>query len=455
MENIQKYHAIKVDTGKCFGCTHCMKACPTEAIRVINGVAVIHAERCIDCGNCLRVCPAQAFYVENDDLEKITGFKYRVVLFPSVFIGQFPDVYSENQIYQALLNLGFTHVFEVEQPIGMLSGLIKEKTRKNRNRPLISSFCPAVVRLIQTKYPSLVDNIVSLKAPHDLVAHYAIQLLKNEGAGENEIGIFYVSPCSAKMVAVNQPLGEQKSIITGIVNMKDLYNRVMKVIPKSDDMDTSQYRRNLSRDGILWCLPRGEARLFRKRAMAIDGIHNVVKILERLENEEVPELDFLEMKSCHKGCAGGILLTGNRFLTVERLQKRALRYPKSSETAIEGVDGEVLRKKMVTQKIEPNNVFILHSNRSKALEKMERAGRILCHLPGIDCGACGAPNCHALAEDIVQGKARMTDCIFLQKRYITENKITAEKANKRLEKIWGKNRFDADCNKKGGRNEGF
>jgi iron only hydrogenase large subunit-like protein len=455
MENIQKYHAIKVDTGKCFGCTHCMKACPTEAIRVINGVAVINAGRCIDCGNCLRVCPANAFYVDNDDLEKIAGFKYRVVLFPSVFIGQFPDIYSENQIYQALLNLGFTHVFEVEQPIGLLAGLIKEITRKNQNRPLISSFCPAVVRLIQAKYPSLVDNIVPLKAPHDLVAHYAIQLLKNEGAGDDEIGIFYVSPCSAKMVAVNQPLGEQQSIVNGIINMKDLYNRVMKVIPKSDDTDTSQYRRNLSRDGILWCLPRGEARLFRKRAMAIAGIHYVVKFLERLENEEVPELDFLELKSCNKGCAGGILLTGNRFLTVERLQKRALRYPKASETEIEGVDQVALKKEMATQKIEPRNVFVLHNDRIKALEKMERANRILCQLPGIDCGACGAPNCHALAEDMVQGKAKMTDCIFLQKRYIMENKITVEKASRNLEKIWGKNRFDADCNKKGGRNEGF
>jgi uncharacterized Fe-S cluster-containing protein len=68
---------------------------------------------------------------------------------------------------------------------------------------------------------------------------------------------------------------------------------------------------------------------------------------------------------------------------------------------------------------------------------------------------CGAPNCHALAEDMVQGKAKMTDCIFLQKRYIMENKITVEKASRNLEKIWGKNRFDADCNKKGGRNEGF
>jgi hypothetical protein len=43
----------------------------------------------------------------------------------------------------------------------------------------------------------------------------------------------------------------------------------------------------------------------------------------------------------------------------------------------------------------------------------------------------------------------------LQNRYLNENKITIEKATKNLEKAWGKNRFDADCNRRGGRNEGF
>lgn len=33
-------------------------------------------------------------------------------------------------------------------------------------------------------------------------------------------------------------------------------------------------------------------------------------------------------------------------------------------------------------------------------------------MPGLDCGACGAPSCQCLAEDIVQGKANEIDCIF-------------------------------------------
>jgi iron only hydrogenase large subunit-like protein len=432
-----------------------MKACPTEAIRIKKGVATINDQRCVDCGNCLRACPVNAFYVEQDSLEQLNEFKYRVALFPAVMVGQVSTRYSVNQIYRGLLNVGFTHVFEVEQPIQLLIDSIKANVHVAEAKPVISSFCPAIVRLIQCKYPSLVENIVKLKAPHDLAAHFAIEKLKQEGVARDEIGIFYISPCSAKMAAVKRPLGEKESIVDGLINMNELYNRLMKVIPKKEDTDTTEFRTELSRDGIVWSLPRGEARHFKGQSMAIDGIHNVVKFLERLENEEVPELDFLELKSCEQGCAGGILLTGNRFLTVERLQKRSKKYPGAAEFDCNSEIGIAVKGKLKAGPIMANPVFALDENRVKALEKLEKVNKILCQLPAIDCGACGAPNCHALAEDMVQGKAKMTDCIFLQNRYLKEGKITVDKAYNTLENKWGEKRFEADCNKKGGRNEGF
>jgi Na+-translocating ferredoxin:NAD+ oxidoreductase RNF subunit RnfB len=455
MKTVAKYHAIKVDAKKCMGCTHCMKACPTEAIRIRDGLATINGDRCVDCGNCLRVCPVDAFYVNHDSLDQLKKFKYRVVLFPSILIGQFPEVYSEGMIYEALLKLGFTHIYEVEQPISLLIDSIKEHVNASKQKPAISSFCPAIVRLIQSRYPSLVENIIQVKAPHDLAACYAIESLAKENISRHEIGIFYVSPCSAKMAAVKRPLGEKKSVVDGLINMSDLYNLIMGVIEKKEKTDTSQLRKNLTQDGIIWSLPRGEARHFRRKSMAVDGIHNVVKMLERMENEEVPELEFLDLKSCHQGCAGGILLTGNRFLTVERLQKRSKRYPVAAKVDVSEFNSAKIKDKLKAAPIQPNYVFALDADRLKALEKLQKADRILCQLPGIDCGSCGAPNCHALAEDMVQGEAKMTDCIFLQNRYLNENKITVAKATRNLEKVWGKNRFDADCNKKGGRNEGF
>ena len=78
----RKYHALRVDPEKCFGCIHCMKVCPTEAIRVKDGLAVVNDLRCVDCGNCMRACPVDAFYIIQDDIYRIQEFKYRVALFP-------------------------------------------------------------------------------------------------------------------------------------------------------------------------------------------------------------------------------------------------------------------------------------------------------------------------------------------------------------------------------------
>ncbi|MBR6392357.1 MAG: 4Fe-4S binding protein [Eubacterium sp.] len=55
---MDKYeHSVLLDRAKCTGCTSCLKHCPTEAIRIKEGHAVINDSRCIDCGECIRICP--------------------------------------------------------------------------------------------------------------------------------------------------------------------------------------------------------------------------------------------------------------------------------------------------------------------------------------------------------------------------------------------------------------
>lgn len=93
------YHALKIISGMCKGCTHCMNVCPTAAIRIQHGKAVLNENACTDCGMCLKSCPQQAIIVEQDDFSQIFKFKYRIILLPSVLIGQFPDDITEEQIF--------------------------------------------------------------------------------------------------------------------------------------------------------------------------------------------------------------------------------------------------------------------------------------------------------------------------------------------------------------------
>ncbi len=65
-------------------------------------------------------------------------------------------------------------------------------------------------------------------------------------------------------------------------------------------------------------------------------------------------------------------------------------------------------------------VMKLDDDMTIALQKMERLEQNFETLPQIDCGSCGAPTCHALAEDIVQGNANIEDCIFMLREKVRD-----------------------------------
>ena len=56
--------------------------------------------------------------------------------------------------------------------------------------------------------------------------------------------------------------------------------------------------------------------------------------------------------------------------------------------------------------------FLLDADRAAAMEKLMKIEDLVSHLPGLHCGSCGAPSCHAFAEDVILGRASEEDCIF-------------------------------------------
>lgn len=448
MEKAHFYHALKVVEEVCIGCTHCMNVCPTSAIRVKNGLADINKNACVDCGECLNSCPVNAIIVEQDDFTQIFHFKQRVALLPTVLLGQFPDDISEKQIYSVILDLGFTHVYEVDETADILTEATKTYMSKHhQQRPFISSFCPAIVRLIQVKFPSLVEHIVHLKPVIDISALFYREKLKNEGFRDDEVGIFYVTPCAAKIAAVKSPVGEEKSFIDGVINMDFIYNKVLLSIKQNKSVGIKyELNKHMSRRSIGWTLTNGEASQYPGRCLAIDEIHNVIEVLEKLENEEIRDIDFLELRACDHSCAGGVLTTENRFLAVERLRKRGEWYHRNKPIILEAKEIEEYRPYLLEnisiKSIEPRSILSLDTDMMEAMKKMTKINRILKVLPSIDCGACGAPRCQALAEDVVQGKAKMTQCVFLQKMLTKEGLITPQESFDISENTWGVKRFE-------------
>lgn len=454
METETFYHALQVDPDICIGCSHCMKTCPTQAIRIKNGKSVIHENRCIDCGQCFIVCPVKAIYIKQDDFDSIFNYKCRVALIPSVFLGQFPDDISVSRIYQILIELGFTHVWEAESSIPVYT-MAKNKyiEEKDDIKPLISTFCPAIVRLIQVKFPGLVENLIPIKAPIDLTSMYIRRKLRKEGnLKDNEIGLFYITPCAAKIAAVKNPVGEDKSSVDGVINMDSLYNRVYKRIKEQGKnfVERKLPVAQLSSDSILTSLTNGERRLSNsKHSLSIDGIENVMEFLEKIENEEIEGVDFLELRACDQSCPGGILTCDNRFLMCERMFARARKVAGrerngevTKETEVKTEENYLLNNARVGD-IKARSMLSLDDDISKALEKMDKINKLKLILPQTDCGICGAPTCNALAEDIVCHNAKISDCVFVQRNLEAKNKMSVTESVDIMEQIWGKDRLNS------------
>lgn len=445
------YHSLEIDRDKCIGCSRCMKICPTEAIRIRDGKAAIKEHRCIDCGKCHPNCPSHAIVIKQDDFDEIQKYPHSVALVPAVFLGQFPDEIRVSRIYAALKDLGFRHVFEVESSAGIYAEAKNRYANENHDKePLISSFCPAIVRLIQVKYPSLVDNIIPLKVPLDISATYALKVLSDQKIPRDQIGIFYITPCAAKIAAVKDPVGEARSIIDGVINMDSLYNRVFRKIKEQGKnyVFPPLTTPRLSADAILSTLTNGERRIcMAKRSYAIDGIENVMDFLEKLENDEIEGVQFLELRACDMSCAGATLSCENRFLCSERMYARARKAAERERNGEMSHDREMDSQKEYliecsgVAPVQPRSMMILDSDISKALEKMEKIKRFKDFLPQIDCGLCGAPTCDALATDYVRGESSLENCVFYQRNLEMRGRLTPKESLKRMTDIWGADRI--------------
>ena len=450
------FHALQINENACEGCSHCMRVCPTEAIRVRDGKAHIDERRCIDCGNCFIACPHKAVFVKQDDFEEIFKFPCRVALIPAVFLGQFKNDISVSRIYAILNEIGFQHVIETEITTPIYTEAKNKLEREGNTKPLISTFCPAIVRLIQVKFPELVENLIPLKAPLDLTALYIRRKLEKDGWRPEDIGVFYVTPCAAKIAAVKSPVGEEKSPVDGVINMDSLYNRVYKKI-KEQGHDYKEVKlpiAQLTSDSILTSLTNGERRLsVSEHSLSIDGMDNSIEFLEKVEIEEIEDVEFLELRACDQSCPGGILTYNNRFLTCERMFARA-RYVAGKERC-----GEMTRAKEVEEErdyllenievgeIEARSIS-LDNDIAKALEKLVKINRLKKMLPQVDCGMCGAPSCDALAEDIICNGAKATRCVFIQHHLEKQNAMDLDESLKIMDDIWGEDKIKVKHRKK-------
>lgn len=408
MDTANFFHSVTLDRDKCHGCINCVKRCPTEAIRVRGGKAKIIKERCIDCGECIRVCPHHAKQAIFDPLSVMDRFTYKIALPAPALYGQFNNLDDIDLILGALLLMGFDEVFEVARAAELVSDATRRyMAREDILRPVVSSACPAVLRLIRVRFPELIGHVLPMHAPIEVAARLAKKhAAEKTGLPPEQIGAIFISPCPAKVTAVKMPLGSEKSCVDGVLAIREVYPKLislMREVPSSVDLART------GRMGIGWGSSGGEAAAaLKERYLAADGIENVIRVLEDLEDEKFYDLDFVELNACSGGCVGGVLTVENPYVARAKL-KRIRKY---RPVSCNHIDGEDLSAFFWDEAVEYEPVLELDADFRTAMEKMKTMREIEARLYGMDCGSCGAPSCKALAEDIVRGFATEEACIF-------------------------------------------
>jgi len=411
----QYHHSLRFDAERCNGCMACMRACPTAAVRVRKGKAVKLMDRCIDCGECIKVCTQGVIVPLTDQISDLSRFQRRVAIPSPAMYAQFDPEVLPGVIFAALKKCGFHDVECLSRACDEVTAATEIFVGEYRGRfPLISSFCPAVVRLVQVEYPGLVSQMLPLLSPREITARDAkVRRSAEMGLPIDQIGAIYITPCPAKIVSILEHPGMKRSYLDAAIAISDLFQDLAKAVDEvgetDENMDGSE-----TASGVSWAFLGGLPRsLPAEHTFSVAGLSNVIRILDDVEKGKLRNYCFIECHACPEGCVGGCLTVENPYVARGKAIKLRQQLPSGPSMHKEDVvrryrNGDYLMDEpLAARPLRP-----LGEDISTAIIRMRERARLLSDLPGIDCGACGAPSCRAFAEDVVMGEAADEACVL-------------------------------------------
>ncbi|MCX5684824.1 MAG: hypothetical protein NT049_14220, partial [Planctomycetota bacterium] len=360
-----KPNSLHIAAERCTECLRCLHVCPTRAMRIHAAGPQKLDYLCVDCASCIGVCTSGALTVEPTSPELVAA-PDSVLVVPPAVIAQYAPAWSEADLLAALRQLGFSKVIVTEGAELALRAAVLEYAAEQGGGPVLSPVCPAVLNLIETRFPSLLRMVAPFLSPPEAI---------REELSGRRASFVVLCPAQKTLLAMGRGPEEVQAVLPSQLETK------VRAILKSRSAAAPQ--------------PEAAAAGDDPRTLRVTGMAHVVRVLEKIENGEIRDTCVLELHACDEGCFGSPLLREDPYVSRRhyRPAARAAAKAMSRRAPLESRPG--LR---------------LDGNMAAAIQKLARINELLKNLPGQDCCLCGSPTCATLAEDIVLGRALADAC---------------------------------------------
>ncbi|PKL88217.1 MAG: hypothetical protein CVV23_11355 [Ignavibacteriae bacterium HGW-Ignavibacteriae-2] len=399
---------IYTDTARCRDCYKCLRSCPVNAIKLLDGQASIDSTKCILCGTCLKECPqgAKKFRLDIVKVKKLL----KENSFVAVSIApSFPAVYTESEIKRIpsmLRSLGFSNVSETSVGAGVIADGSAEYFSKNRANAFATA-CPSFVNYIEKYDGKSIDNLIPLNSP--MIAH--AKLLKSK-FGE-DIKVVFIGPCIAKKHESERQ--EYKGIVDAVLTFTELNNWIsdeglnFNTLEESEfDASPSGYSRYFPLVGGLAKTAEINSDILDNENIIISGIDEIKDCLNSIISNSDPT--FVEPLMCKHGCINGPGITGNKSNLLKR--KNVIDYAES-KSLVES--DQMLHCDFETSFNKNSVIEIQHYSEEQIRNVLEKTGKVN-EEDQLNCGACGYNLCRDQAIAVLNDMAEVEMCIpFMRK----------------------------------------
>lgn len=401
---------ISTFSDKCKRCYSCIRECPAKAIRVLNGQAVILAERCITCGHCVKVCSQHAKKI-NSDIDLVlkeyipTGNVFAIIA--PAFAASFPRSYKK--VPTALRKIGFVKASETAFGADLVAEEYTKLVESNPHQMLLSSPCPAVYNYIEKYYNQLVPNIVKIVSPMIAMGRY---LKSNFGS---DIKVVFIGPCTAKKFEYTD--GEVSDAIDAVLTFVELKEIFSKLSINIDELEDSYFDPPYANVGKTFALAGGLLKtanikndLLAKDIIVVEGKEKIIHLIEDINAGKIKN-KFIDVLFC-EGCISGPAIDSDENYYSKH--EKVIEYILDSG---QNIDKNVWKSELFNSRDIKLTREFKNKTQRRPTPSEDKIREILSKTEKytmkdeLNCGACGYSTCREYAIAIGKGLAEEEMCL--------------------------------------------